>query len=100
MQFKVNSPKRAGEIRLRTELATRAYQRDVRYNPLRNNRLPFKTMLVGDSTFLPGYTTDQYKEPHLRKLSMHPYTENKTRVWTVRSTVERGVRGVRVFRVA
>jgi hypothetical protein len=100
MQFKVNSPKRAGEIKLRSNLARRAYRADVRYTPARNNRLPFKHMLVGDSTFLPGYTTDQRKEPDLRQVNMSVYTENKSVVWTVRSTVEQGVRGVRVFRVA
>jgi hypothetical protein len=100
MQFKVKRPRQPGTIKLRREIAVSVHGRQVRHQRGRNNRLPFRSMQPGDNVFLPGYTTDPKKEPGLRRINMTPYNEGNTRVWTVRSTAENGLRGVRVFRIA
>jgi len=100
MQFKVKRPRQPGNIKLREEINVHVHGRQVRYRLGKNNRLPFNGMQPGDNVFLAGYTTDPAKEPGLRKISMSRYNQSNTRVWTVRSTAEAGVRGVRVFRTA
>lgn len=100
MQFKVKRPRQPGNIKLREEIAVHVHGRQVRYRSGKNNRLPFNGMQPGDNVFLAGYTTDPRKEPSLRRLNMSAYNDGNTRVWTVRSTAEAGVRGVRVFRTA
>lgn len=100
MQFKVKRPRQPGNIKLREEIAVHVHGRQVRHRSGKNNRLPFLNMQPGDNVFLPGYTTDPAKEPNLRQINMSRYNEGNTRVWTVRSTAEAGVRGVRVFREA
>jgi hypothetical protein len=100
MQFNVKRPRQPGNIKLREEIAVHVHGRQVRHKSGKNNRLPFRNMQPGDNVFLPGYTTDLVKEPKLRKINMTPYNEGNTWVWTVRSTAEAGVRGVRVFREA
>ena len=100
MQFKVKRPRQPGNIKLRVEISGHVHGRQVRHRSGRNNRLPFHDMQPGDHVFLAGYTTDPKKEPGLRKINMSAYNEGNTRVWTVRSTAENGLRGVRVFRTA
>jgi hypothetical protein len=100
MQFKVKRPRQPGNIKLREEIAVHVHGRQVRHRSGKNNRLPFSGMQPGDNVFLDGYTTDPVKEPGLRQLNMSRYNAGNTRVWTVRSTAEAGVRGVRVFREA
>jgi hypothetical protein len=100
MQFKVKRPRQPGTIKLRREISVMVHGRQVHHRQGCNNSMPFAGMQPGDNVFLPGYTTDQKKEPNLRRINMSAYNENNTRVWTVRSTAENGLRGVRVFRVA
>jgi hypothetical protein len=99
-QFNVKRPRQPGKINLRTNIEVRVHGRQVLYRVNKKNRLPFNSMQPGDNVFMPGYTTDPRKEPGLRQLNMTRYNENNTKVWTVRSTADNGVRGVRVFRVA
>jgi hypothetical protein len=98
-KFSVEKPRRPGPIKLRSALDDKTYGRQVSYTPGRNNRLPFRFMQPGDCVFMPGYTLGNYVDG-LRKLNMTAYTKDNTRVWTTRSTVVKGVRGVRIFRVA
>lgn len=70
-----------------------------RFNYVPSDVISFDSMVPGESVFLPGFTTNAAdRDPAVRRMSMSSYTKNNTRVWTVRSTVEKGVKGVRVYR--
>ena len=82
--------------------------RDVNANanrrgPIRGrSKLPLGQILgqleVGQSVFLEGYTANHRDEdPRLRYMRTQGYTRNNTRVLTVRSTEENGIKGVRVY---
>ena len=59
----------------------------------------YRSMRRGDSVFLPGYTSNP-NDHKLVRTSPAAYTRDKNWVWTVRSTVENGIKGLRVYRSA
>jgi hypothetical protein len=91
----------AGEIRLLVDVNHKA---DMRAKLKRTKeRLcdVFRGMAVGDSVFLEGYTANcNDGDRRLKLLSMQGYSRNNSIVWGVRSTEEKGIKGVRVYRQA
>lgn len=62
-------------------------------------RIPWDEMQVGDSLFIPGYTTNNRDtDPDLRKVPLPKQTPNNPRLWTCRAVAENGLKGVRVYR--
>lgn len=91
--------KRPGEIRLLEEVNARANRRVRLRRPA--NRLcdVLGGLEIGESVFLEGYTSNHRDaDPRLRYMRTQGYTRNNTRVLTVRSTEENGIKGVRVYR--
>jgi hypothetical protein len=92
---------RAGDIRLLRDINRSANVQIPLQRPARRHCDIFNSMLIGDTVFLEGYTTNPGDaDPRLKKISMGGYTRNNTRVWTIRSTEENGIKGVRVYREA
>ena len=91
--------KRPGEIRLLEEVNASTNRR---MKPRRiQHRLcdVLRALEVGDSVFLEGYTSNHRDpDPQLKYMRTQGYTRNNTRVLTVRSTEENGIKGVRVYR--
>jgi hypothetical protein len=87
------------EIRLLQEVNARADRRvRLRLNEQRLCDL-LRPLRVGDSVFLEGYTANRNDaDPRLKYMRTQSYTQNNTRVLTVRSTEEQGRKGVRVYR--
>ena len=90
---------RSGAIRLLADVNSRVNRR---IKPRRSKqRLVdiFRGMLIGDSVFLEGYTSNQNdRDPALKYMRTQSYTQGNTIVLTVRSTEENGIKGVRVYR--
>ena len=90
-----------GDIRLLVEVNACANLRanaKVKRNPWSLGRI-LGQLGVGDSVFLEGYTSNHRDpDPKLKYMRTQGYTRNNTRVLTVRSTEENGIKGVRVYR--
>jgi hypothetical protein len=87
----------AGEINLLSEINQLVKGSQPR--PTQSLAYIYRSMQRGDSVFLPGYTANS-RDRKLIKTSPAAYTRDKNWVWTVRSTVERGIKGLRVYRAA
>lgn len=97
----VLSQGKPGDIRLLEDVNAQANLRAK----LRRSTMSLGRILgqlgVGDSVFLEGYTGNQRDaDPRLKYMRTQSYTRNNTRVLTVRSTEENGIKGVRVYREA
>lgn len=91
----------AGDIRLLREINRLANMKIQLHRPAQRLCDIFSSMTQGDTVFLEGYTTNPGDaDPRLKKISMGSYTRKNTRVWTIRSTEENGIKGVRVYRDA
>ena len=62
-----------------------------------NHRPPLIEMQPGDCLFLPGYSVHD-RFPGMKYLSLPTRINGKQPVWSVRTTQENGLRGVRVRR--
>lgn len=89
-----------GEIMLLREINARA--RRIWFQHPRRIEVDWASMQPGESVFLPGYTANVAdRDPAMRIFGPRVGMSNANqKVWTVRSTVEDGVKGVRVHRVA
>ena len=92
---------RPGDIRLLEDVNARANMRvKLRRGPASLGQI-LGRLEVGDSVFLEGYTGNHNDtDPRLKYMRTQSYTRNNTRVLTVRSTEENGIKGVRVYREA
>jgi hypothetical protein len=90
---------RPGDIRLLEDVNARANRRvRLRRTPHRMCDV-LRELEIGESVFLEGYTANHNDaDPRLKYMRTQGYTQNNTRVLTVRSTEENGIKGVRVYR--
>lgn len=90
---------RPGDIRLLEDVNSRANMRvRLKRNPQSLGQI-LGCLELGDSVFLEGYTANNNDaDPRLKYMRTQGYTRGNTRVLTVRSTEENGIKGVRVYR--
>jgi hypothetical protein len=88
-----------GDIRLLVDVNSKANMRVKLTRPKARLCDVFRNIQIGESVFLEGYTSN-YVDPdtRLKYLRTQGYSKNNSIVWTVRSTEENGIKGVRVYR--
>lgn len=90
---------RSGDIRLLVDVNGKANMRAKLKRPAQRLCDIFRPMNIGDSVFLEGYTSNYNDtDQRLKYLRTQGYSKNNSIVWTVRSTEENGIKGVRVYR--
>lgn len=92
--------KTAGEIQTLKEI-NRRRNPQIRVIAANNSEVPWYQIAVGQSVFLPGRTCNRNdRDRRMRLFNVSGYSRNNSIVWTTRSTVENGVKGVRIYRTA
>jgi hypothetical protein len=90
---------RPGDIRLLVDVNGKANMRAKLNRPKLRVCDVLRGVQIGESVFLEGYTGNYNDpDPRLKYLRTQGYSRNNSIVWTVRSTEENGIKGVRVYR--
>jgi len=88
-----------GPIRLLEEVNSKVTRRET-YQPAPGD-VPWYEMKNGESVFLPNCTGNPFDpDPTMKHISTSGYSKKHSIVWTVRSTEEDGVKGLRIWRAA